>query len=155
MKKEPFALLVAFCSLFVSLAAFSACGDEASGNTNTNSLTFDKRYLYYESSKDLSQPAEKQTYFIFHSDKTGEYRYYKEVSHRAYTIKFKYITILNESAVCFYDSVEYEETHTDTYEASTTWTQELLYSPEFIVDSYGNTWICETYLEEELPNFGK
>jgi len=156
MKKKPFALLLALFTLFSIFAAFSACDNNpaASGN-GTNSLTYDKKYFYY-GVQSYDGYINSDRYYIFYSNNTGIYHYEDHnIDRSSYTIKFKYITMTNESIVCFCDSVEYDETHTYLRDVSSTWTRIFSYSPEFIYDSaYKNHYICETYLKE-LPNFGK
>ena len=153
MKKKPFALLLALFTLFSIFAAFSACDNSpaASGN-GTNSLTYDKKYFYYD-----HRNINSDRYYIFYSNNTGICRAgISFESESSYTIKFNYITMANETVVCFYDSIEYDETYTDFRDVSSVWTTKFCYSPEFMYDlEYnGRCYICETYLNK-LPNFGK
>lgn len=149
MKKKPFALLLALCTLFASLAMFSACGNSPT-RENANSLTYEKKYIY---ERDIASKSEYQDYYLFHSDNTGEYYNsspsISSPSISSYTIKFKYVTIENESVACFYDS-ETGEGRSERYY----WRSVLLYSPEIVYTSGGDIYVCETYLKE-IPNFGK
>ena len=150
-------IVFSLCSAF----AFTACGKngETSGE---EALVMDKRYI---NEFDAQKDEEKQKYYVFHSDGTGEYVYhydYDYVSsyltehvHRHYIIHFKYTYVDNEksSVVCFYDRLERLEGDDSEYN-STSWS-ELVTVSKNVLSTIGTSyvfWINADYLKT-IPNF--
>ena len=132
------------------------CGTNKCECNPTQELTYDKKYIHRE---EISLPGNEQEYFIFHENKTGEYHtgfYYNGYSGVLnYVVNFKYLTI-EDTVVCFYDSVEYAADHTLSKDVSTTWRRIFGLSKDILigVDAYTTIYVCEDYLSE-IPNYGK
>ena len=156
MKKKLIAFLCALIACLGMLFAFTAC-DNGLPST-TESLTFGKKYIY---DAHVSREAEKQRYYIFNSNGTGQFHYYyadeDQIEH--YTIDFKYTFADNEKSavICFYDSVTYASDHTEEKSEGTFWDTFLGISKNVLTytGTYGfSYYICEDYLPE-IPNYGK
>lgn len=140
--------MIIIATLICSLA-FTACNTDAK-------LAMDKRYI---SESDVRKDAEKQVYYIFHSDGTGEYTYHYDgtYTHSHYILHFKYTYVDGDkSAVaCFYDSIE--SLANDEGYKPVGWS-ELVTVSKNVLATVGTSgyvfWINEDYLEE-LTNFRK
>ena len=124
MKKKIFAMLFVLVLIATSITALAAC-DKTGGSKNIGALQMEKKYLAEKTVNSglteediLARPEEYltyQSYFIFHSNGTGEYVCNKvsyelggyEVNAK-YTIRFKYVYADDDkSAVaCFYDGLD-------------------------------------------------
>lgn len=147
--KRKLSVLSIVCVIIFSVCAFSACGDDI------DELQMNTKYI---STYDVGEEANKQSYFIFNSDGTGEYRYYLP-SYNDYTVHFKYTYTDKDksSAVCFYDSVEYGAGHLSSTTIESNWSYVLTVSKNVVcrVSSYGySIYVNENYLKT-IPNFDK
>jgi len=156
MKKTVVTLLAAIMLLSLCAFALSGCGNNDKSkerrDTGTQQLTYDKRYII---SSEARGPQDEQTYYVFKDNGTGEYTYYYDHSQvyiRHYTVKFTYL-IIDDTVVCFYDSIEFAPNHTYETIISSTWTATFGFSENIIMSTGGTLYICEDYLPE-IPNFG-
>ncbi len=150
MKKIATVVIMIIAALICSFS-FVACS-----NTDV-SLAMDKRYIYDGA---VNKDAEKQIFYVFHRDSTGEYTYHYDgtYEHYHYIIHFKYTYVDGEKSavVCLYDSLERLDGD-DGSSISTRWS-ELVSASKNVLATVGSKgyifWINEDYLKE-LPNFGK
>ncbi|MDE7439382.1 MAG: hypothetical protein K2N23_02625 [Clostridia bacterium] len=157
MKKRIVLVLLTAVIACFALFGLSAC------DSNVGQLQMDKKYF---DSDYLDFTNGSEEYYIFHSDGTGEYRYYSPYysydnslhsSSVDYTINFKY-TYADEdksAVVCFYDSVEYGSENGSAI-VSTGWSGLLTVSKNVLCwgSSIIGFYINEDYLET-IPNFAK
>lgn len=169
-------LLMVLMMIFVGM--MSACGDalsednltgdnipkaetennssqkESEDNSSKIELSYGKKYIYTNS---ISAETGKQSYFMFKNDGTGvNYNYSIYVLNSRYfdyLINFKYL-IIEDTVICFYDSMEYGADHTEGTVYSATWTAVLGFSKDVLLRSNNDMFICEDYLKN-IPNFGK
>lgn len=176
MKKQAILTILIFITL-CCLFAFTSCerngevsvaADQNKESQAQEVLVMDKRYI---SESHVRSSAEKQIYYVFHSDGAGEYIYhydydyisdydkkYDEHIHRHYAIHFKYTYVDRDKSavVCFYDSIERFEGDDGSYK-STSWS-ELITVSENVLSTIGSNdyvfWINEDYLKT-IPNYRK
>lgn len=153
MKKVLSFLLVIGC-----LIALCSCNGEVQDVSAANKLVYGEKYIL---ASDVSVREEKQRYFIFEKDHLIYHHYYNhssitgsdQVSHHTYTCKYQ---IMDEDTLAyFYDSVEIHSDHNNRTTASTATHGILLFSENVITNSEGQIFVRQSYLENELPNFGK
>ena len=156
--KKILSVLLAVCALFMCLVAFSACG-------SASQLRLDERYIHETS---VGEAENKQEYYIFHKDGTGEYYYHYDYEsswseydeHKHYAVKFKYTFVDNdkETIYCAYDGYVRLAGHVGSgVPVSTTWSRLITVSKNLIMSTSGssiNFYINENYAKE-LPNFNK
>lgn len=148
MKKIISLLLVLVC-----LVSLSACGGTSQDASGANKIVYGEKYY---SISDASDPIEERRYYLFEKDLV-HYHYYHAynsmVSH--YTVSYKYEIMDEGTLAYFFDSVEYHDDHTklmDGYSISGI----LLFSENVIATGSGQSlYVRESYLENELTNFGK
>ena len=138
----------------------SSNNSSSGSNTSNQSLTLNKKYILYS---DVSAAEGCQNYFVFKDEKTGEcnsYSYYSYISGHgntimitSYKIKFIYL-IIEDTVICFYDSVTYAPAHNEAQSVQTTWRNTLGFSKDILMNTASTIYICENYLPE-IPNFGK
>lgn len=132
MKKRIFIGFLALVFSLGTIFALSACGTNAAAGSP---LQTEKKYINEES---VAAASDKQSYYLFHGDNTGIYRYYAFYESYGttriydYTVTFKYefVDRQKEAVVCLYDSVEYGDTHNQN-EISSTWSVLLTVSHMF------------------------
>ena len=158
MKKRIFIGFLALVFSLGTIFALSACGTNAAAGSP---LQTEKKYINEES---VAAASDKQSYYLFHGDNTGIYRYYAFYESYGttriydYTVTFKYefVDQQKEAVVCLYDSVEYGDTHNQN-EISSTWNVLLTVSHNVLCSASSggySFYIHEEYLSE-IPNFGK
>lgn len=149
--RKGLCVLAALASSFVFAAAGCASSEAAKGSLG---LSYGREYIYRMSNSDV----EETTTVVFEKDGTG--RYQRKNRTNDYTVTFKYLYYPEENtAFCFYDSVEFGETQSQGNKITSDWqvsflcTKELLLSSEkgYSEDRY---YICEDYLPN-LPNYNK
>lgn len=150
MLKKIFAVLLSLLSIF----CFCACGTASSAEEKIE-LTYGKKYIY---SSDANEPAGEQAYMIFYEDGTMESHNYSVKSDDKvtnFTIYGIYDAVPKENTVfCFYDSVEYDKSHTSSTKANTFWCTAIMCSKNVIMLTDGSKYILESYLEK-IPNYGE
>ena len=151
MKKVLSLLLIVLC-----LLALCACGDtKAQDTSNANKLTYGVKYI---SATSVSLPEEEQIYYMFEEDEMIFHYYYKStsgtrVSH--YTLTFKYEIVDDGTLAYFFDGVEIHDEDTEHVDKDFSERAGLLmFSKNVLSTPDGTLCINETYLEEELGNFG-
>ena len=155
--KKMLVFLVALTAL-LSVFVLGGCeerdtGGEVEGAYVAQTLTLNKKYYY---SSEMNRAEAQRSYVIFIDGENGQYRpYYKSTEFTTtsiYTISFKYLRI-EDTVVCFFDSVTYDPTHNQA-QINTTWTATYGFSKDIIMTTSGNIYICESYLPN-ISNFGK
>ena len=144
---------------------FVACSNaDATDDSDVATLVMNKRYI---NKNYVSKDTEKQIFYVFHANGTGEYTYhydhdyvdasFESHTHNHYIIRFNYTYVDDDKSavVCFYDSIERLDGDDGTYKA-TTWTQLVTVSKNVLVtvETSYIFWINEDYLKT-LPHFGE
>ena len=147
--------LLACMFLVAACAGAAACNQ--SGN-ETAGIVFGEKYIYYES---VNLPESEQRYIIFNRNGKGTYHYYSYYSSEysgtsinSYTVTFVY-TIIEDTALCSFDAVEYDIVDTEK-KVRSTWRRTFGVSKDILLDA-GITesyHYRESYLKK-IPNFGK
>ena len=169
---EKIICLLSVLALAGSSAALAGCDSEgtAGGTADGASslgLSYGKEYVHILSDK----YHEERISILFNKDGTGEYHFQVSPIHddyrsQDYTVTFRYLYYAGENtAFCFYDSVEYgEEDETrDNYKPGSSWAIRLFCTEEVVYetsredtngyDSNGYAYINEDCLSD-FPNFG-
>ncbi len=157
--------LLSVLALAGSSAVLAGCDSE--GATGKLGLSYGKEYIHVVSDK----YHEEKVSILFNKDGTGEYHFQVSPIHddyrsQDYTVTFRYLYYAGENtAFCFYDSVEYgEEDETrDNYKPGSSWAIRLFCTEEVVYetsredtngyDSNGYVYINEDCLSD-FPNFG-
>ncbi len=153
--KKRFLLALA-CIMLASafLFGFSACSERRDSGGAGTPVQMNVKYIDEEH---VANEENKQTYYMFTSSSYGSYCYYWDTftSIRHYTIGFRY-KIVGDSMVCFFDSIEYENDHSDVKTNLTDWSMTFSLVDCDVLVSYSDAciYINENYLDE-IPNFGK
>ena len=158
MKKVLSLLLVIVC-----LLAFCSCNgatqDVSSANTqdvsSANKLVYGEKYIQ---AADILLPEEQQNYYIFEKDHLIYHYYrkqelYNETNVYHYTATCKYEIMEKGVLAYFYDSAESHDDNTEKISHSIQGI--LLFSENVLTRQAGGIFIRQSYLENELPNFGK
>ncbi len=147
--------LLACMFLVAACAGAAACNQ--SGN-ETAGIVFGEKYIYYES---INLPESEQRYIIFNRNGKGTYHYYSYynsdysgTSINSYTVTFVY-TIVEDTALCSFDAVEYDAVDTNK-EVKSTWHRGYVVSKDilWLTDDSSFHFYRESYLKK-IPNFGK
>ena len=160
MKKIAIYVMMIIAAIICSFT-FVACSDnDVSASSDAATLVMDKHYINADY---VNEDTEKQIYYVFHADGTGEFIYHYDFSgsyyesHYHYIIHFKYTYVDNDKSavVCFYDSIERLDGDDKTYN-STSWSSLVTVSKNVLttVGSGYTFWISEDYLKN-LTHFGK
>ncbi len=128
--------------------ALSGCSNQKEAK-----LIYGEKYI---SCNNASNQKGKQSYVSFNKDGTGEYRYYREsdayVNGEDYTIHFKY-TVTDGIAVCHFNGIDIVN---DGYsKPSSYWSQYFIITENTLIDKTNDHYILESYLNDELTNYGK
>ena len=156
--KKLLSVLFAVTALFGCLFAFAAC-------SSSSSLRYEVRYIDESS---VGEDEDKQEYYIFHKDGTGEYVYhYDYVStwseydeHKHYSVSFKYTFVdkEKETIYCAYDGCEKLDGHVGAGDpVGSSWSRLITVSKNVIMSTSGSGMsfhLNENYLEE-IPNFNE
>lgn len=147
--------LLACMFLVAACAGAAACNQ--SGN-ETAGIVFGEKYISYGS---VNLPESEQRYVIFNRTGKGTYHYYSYshseysgTSINSYTVTFVY-TIVEDTALCSFDAVEYDTVDTKK-EVRSTWRTTFGVSKDILLDAGSATayFYRESYLKK-IPNFGK
>ena len=139
-------------AMIMSMAMFSACsliGD-------TIHLRYGEKYII---SWLVGEEGERENHLIFYRNGTGIFRRFEEATISgddycySYTTSFKYEIVDDDSIVCFYDSVEYDDVNTNGAVKSD-WMEIFACSKNVIKCASGGIYVAESYLGE-LPDFNK
>lgn len=150
-------LLVFFAALMLCLPMLGGCNQNVKFE-GTQKLTFEKRYILYN---EIHLEKERQKYYLFRSDGTGEFRYFIDSSFEDnvriydYKISFRYI-VIGDTVICLYDSITYLPDDTMKSTQSVFWQSKLGFSEDVLmaIDASATLYLCEDFLPE-IPNFGK
>lgn len=149
MKKIISLLLVLVC-----LVSLSACGGTSQDASGANKLVYGEKYICLS---DMDIPAEQRSYYIVEKDTLSFHYYsmgYSGLNH--YTKSYKYEIMDEGTLAYFYDSIVYHDDHDSTGPISTDGSGILLFSENVIATGQNQTlYVRESYLENELTNFGK
>lgn len=158
MKKKIILVLIV---LALTTLCLFGCATNNSNNTKKKVLSeigisYNVKYI---DPNCVDSPVEKQTYYTIFNDGTGTYDFY-ESSYgviTSYRINFKYLMLRDEGTlICFYDSEEYYDDHTDSKSESNTqyddWQQTLIYTKEILMTNQAKLFICEDYFAN-IPNY--
>ena len=141
--------------LIAACAGAAACNE--SGNENSG-IVFGEKYISYDS---VGLPESEQRYVIFNRNGKGKYHYYSYYNSEysgtsidSYTVTFVY-TIVEDTALCSFDAVEYDAVDTDK-EVSSTWRRTYAVSKDILWTTGDSSFhfYRESYLKK-IPNFGK
>lgn len=149
MKKILSVLLIMCC-----LTVFCACGASTPDTSSANQIVYGEKYI---SADEILSPKSEQAYYIINKNSIKYYNYYQysgSVQHC--TITFKYEIMDEGTLAYFFDSIEiYDDDNTTNKDKPGTSHGILLFSKNVISTQSGNLFIRESYLENELKNFGK
>ena len=145
--KKALAVLLVLCSLF----ALASCGARGStpDTSAANKIVYGARYIRWD---DISEPAEKQNYYVVYMDRIEYHSYfYSEVSEAdlEYTVTYKYSVMDEGTLAYFYHSCE------PAGAVKTDRSGLLLFSENVISTNSGALFVREDYAKSELPNFDK
>ena len=153
MKKTLSLLLVLCC-----LLALVACGDRGStpSTASANQIVYGERYIF---TGHTNRPESEQSYYVPYKDRL-EYHHYSfsssssTVSH--YTVIYKYEVMAEGTLAYFFDSAEaHEDDSNGMHGSSITANGLLLFSKNVLSTPAGDIYIRESYLKNNLTNFGK
>ena len=153
--KKRFLLLFVVIALF-TVTSLSGCAGLIGGKDSTSgggnqTLTLNKKYIF---SGTVVKNFEER-YYVFKDNGKGEYFYYRlnGDSIAKYTVNFKYL-LIDDTVVCFFDSLDVDSTNNTEHYVTTTWNTTLGFSKDILMSTGGYIYICEDYLPN-IPNFGK
>lgn len=134
--------------LICSLLSLSACNLSDLMGDNLNGVVLGEKYVYSDSVN-----KEYEQYFIVEKDRLI-YHFRNSENTSNYTVTYKY-TILEEGMISyFYDSKEINDTQHD--ENSFVYENGMLILSENVIYTQSQMqFIRESYLNDELKNFGK
>lgn len=146
MKKTLAILLV-----LTSLLALVSCGAKGStpDTSAANKIVYGARYIR---SEDISEPAEKQNYYVVYKDRIEFHSYYYSSlseTHKECTVTYKY-TIMDEGTLAYFYHSD-EPKNTVRHDRSGL----LLFSENVLATTAGVLFVREDYAKNELPNFDK
>lgn len=148
--KKFLSKLLACMFLIAACAGAAACNESGNGAAG---IVFGEKYIYYES---VNLPKSEQRYVVFNPNGKGKYHYFRSVVGitEAYTVTFVY-TIVEDTALCSFDSVEYDAVDT-TQAVGSMWRKTFGVSKDILLDAGSATayFYRESYLKK-IPNFGK
>lgn len=140
-------------AIMLSIAMFPAC----SVIGDTIHVRYGEKYLLE------GIAGEEEAYYIFYKDGTAKYRhyyhYYSEVfeehNYSVYTLSLTYEIVDEDTVVCFYAGIEYDDLDNQRNGVSENWTITISCSKNVLVTATkGDVYIAEPYLKE-IPNFNK
>lgn len=143
--KRIISVFILICCLF----SLSACNLSDLMGDNLNGVVLGEKYIYSESVN-----KEYEQYYIVEKDRLI-YHHISNATNNNYTITYKY-TILEEGMISyFYDSKEINDTNHD--ENSFVYNNSMLIISENVIYNASSQmqFIRESYLKDELENFGK
>ena len=154
--KKILSLLLILCLA----SSLCACGATVQDASSANKLVYGEKYIRTEY---ISEPEERQTYFIFEKDRLL-YHFYNSYSssydRRAihYTVTYKYEIMDEGTLAYFFHSVTFHENHDNSLMSEKQLQKQrgiLLFSENVLYDNSNTLFVRESYAEKELPNFGK
>ena len=142
--KRIISVFILICCLF----SLSACNLSDLMGDNLNGVVLGEKYVYSDSVNN-----EYEQYFIVEKDRLI-YHFRNDANNNNYTITYKY-TILGVGMISyFYDSKEINDTKHD--ENSFVYKNGMLIISENVIYNESQMqFIRESYLKDELENFGK
>ena len=148
--KKIVALLIAF----VCLLTLVACDQpKSSEDSSENKVVYGEKYILRD---DVNKDEDEMRYFVFEDE--HYFKYYCYYSYRSdiyhYTIRYRYEIIDDGTLAYFYDSMTIYDDDTLTSTNSTS-SGILLFSENVISRQNGELYVRESFLENELKNFGK
>lgn len=144
--KRIISVFILICCLF----SLSACNLSDLMGDNLNGVVLGEKYIY---SDYVNQEYEK--YYIVEKDRLVYYvKNYAVDLVAEYTVTYKY-TVLEDGMISyFYDSIEINDANHN--ENSFIYNNGILILSENVISTpSGTTFIRESYLKDELENFGK
>ena len=140
--KKILSLILSLVCLF-SLAACAQGQDTSSANK----LVYGEKY-YYITNTDFNNLDKECQYIIFEKDSFTETKKSEKYEHD-YTITYKYEIMEKGTLAYFYDS-KVDPNH----EVESTRYSGILLFSENVLSNGSHLYVLESYLDEELPNFG-
>ena len=146
--------IIAVLLLVCSLLTFCACGAKKQDASYANKLVYGEKYI---KASDVSLKEAEQRYYVFEKDYFTYYFYSELDSKRQhYTVTYKYEIMDEGTLAYFFDSVEIYDDDDVTTKASLRKSNGiLLFSENVISTQAGTLFVRESYLENELENFGE
>lgn len=141
------------CLLLVScLLSLCACEFTVSDMFSPNKVVYGEKYIHEDYT---SKPENEQIYYIFEKDYLIFHYYAGGSSIAHYTITYKYEMIDEETIAYFFDSVEIhdDDTRTAEYDRSSS-DGVLMISKNVVMTLGGILYVRQSYLDEELENYG-
>lgn len=155
---------ISFILLVGCLVALCSCGFSIPDMSSASKIVYGEKYIFAD---DTSLPEDEQNYYIFEKGHLTHHYYYHrtsrdsdtgEVFHNIehYTLTYKY-TVMDEGTIAyFFDSIEIHDDDTETKENYGNTKRGLLLFSENVVSTIsGALYVRQSYLDEELENFGK
>ena len=159
--KKIISAIILICCIF-SLSSCFLFGDESDGDAVNGVGLFEdelngvvKGEKYYSVDKLESQ---NYRYYVFDGDHIEyTYYYYSDANYVVhYTIIYKYVVIEKGMIAIFSDSVEiYDDDNASSEDKLAYYNGQLILSKNVLINLVGNNFVRESYLENELKNFGK
>lgn len=143
--KKILSLILSLVCLF-SLAACAQGQDTSSANK----LVYGEKY-YYIPFTDFNNLDKEYQYIIFEKDSFTETRKSEKYEHD-HSITYKY-EIMDEGTLAYFYDSKVDPNHEIHETESTRYNGILLFS-ENVLSNGSNLYVLESYLDEELPNFG-
>lgn len=149
MKKTVSVLLLLCC-----LLAFCACEGTTPDMSSANKIVYGEKYIRAE---DASAPADQQVYYIFEKDHLIRHYYDTSSNDRVYhyTLTYKYTFVDEGTVAYFFDSRVIHDDDNATSNNSNIVNGILLFSENVLSNRSGDLYVRQSYLEQELTNFGK
>lgn len=149
MKKVLSLLLLVCC-----LATLCACGGKNADASSANKIVYGEKYV---SANAMNSEETCELYYIIEKDCLKKYTYDengRDVWH--YIATFKYEIIEEGKLVYFFDSIEiYEDDNQTKMKNACVDNGVIEFSENVLIIDDGPLYVRESYLEEELTNFGK
>ena len=148
--KKIIAVLVLACSLLT----LCACGAKKQDASSANKLVYGEKYI---KASDVSLKEAEQKYYVFEKDYLIFYCYDETYDGRFhYTITYKYEIMDEGTLAYFFDSIEiYDDDDVTKEREKNMGYGILLFSENVISTQAGTLFVRESYLENEIENFGK
>ena len=146
--------IIAVLLLVCSLLTLCACGAKKQDASSANKLVYGEKYI---KASDVSLKEAEQKYYVFEKDYLTFYCYDETYDGRVhYTITYKYEIMDEGTLAYFFDSIEIYDDDDVTKEREKNMDRGiLLFSQNVLSTQSGTFYVRESYLEDELENFGK
>ena len=148
--KKIVALLIALVCLLTLVACDQS---QPSEDSSENKVVYGEKYI---KSSSVNMDEDEMPYYVFEDEHYFKYYYYysygSDIYH--YTIRYRYEITDDGTLAYFYDSMTIYDDDTLTSTSSTS-SGILLFSENVIYRQTGELYVRESFLENELKNFGK